>query len=152
MTGRESMQVSLILLFIAVGFGVHFVFNDGVQTESSTPPAQPSGAISKKLERARSLQQAAVRLNGRRFVAVKERKAQRARVTKARARASRALAAARNTSRRASSTPVSTRSAPSVPSAPARSTPAPAPARPSPSPKPASKGGGGGGGQFDDSG
>jgi hypothetical protein len=145
-TARETMQVSVILLFIAAGFAFHFAFNDGVETESSTPAAATAPTISKKLERARALQQAAVRLNQQRFVALKERKAQRARVARARARAARAFAAAGVSSRattRTSSTPRASAPAPQ----PARS----APVRSSPAPKRAPSGGGGGG-SFDDSG
>jgi hypothetical protein len=151
-TARDSMQVSVILLFIAAGFIFHFAFNDGVQTESSTPATASAPTISKKLERARALQQAAVRLNQQRFVALKERKAQRARVARARARAARAFAAA-GVSRSRSSALARTRSASPVSSAPpqpARS--APVRSSPSPSPKPAPSGGGGGKGSFDDSG
>src|SRR6185503_9669308 len=63
MTARESMQVYVILAFIAAGFAFHFAFNDGLQTESSSPAAAAAPTVSKKLERARELQQTAVRLN-----------------------------------------------------------------------------------------
>jgi hypothetical protein len=144
---RETTQVGVILAFIAAGFAFHFAFNDGLKTESSSPAAAASPTVSKKLEHARSLQQVAIRLNQQRFVALKERKAQRARVTRARARAARAFAAAKTPSpTRTSSAPRASTPAP----APARSAPAPA----SPAPKPAPSGGGGGskGGSFDDSG
>jgi hypothetical protein len=151
---RESIQVYVILAFIGAGFAFHFAFNDGLQTESSTPAAGAAPTISKKLERARSLQQTAIKLNQQRFVALKERKAQHARVTRARARAARAFAAAGVSS---STTRASTRS--STPSSSQRaSTPSPQPTRSAPattSPsKPATSGGGGGskGGSFDDSG
>jgi hypothetical protein len=148
MTLRETQQVCVILLFIAAGFAFHFAFNDGLQTESSTPAAVAAPTISKKLERARSLQQAAVRLNRHRFVALKERKAQQARVSQARARAARAFAAAGVPSSRATSAGATSRV--STPrSAPVRS----APAKTSPAPRPASGSGGGSkGGSFDDSG
>jgi hypothetical protein len=142
MTARESMQIYVILAFIAAGFAFHFAFNDGLQTESSNPAAASASTISKKLQRARELQQAAVRLNKHRFVALKERRAQRFRVAHARARAARAFAAA------------------GVPSSAARTTTrasSPQPARSGaantgPSPKPGATGGGSKGGSFDDSG
>jgi hypothetical protein len=150
MTARDSMQVSVILAFIAAGFAFHFAFNDGLQTESSSPAAAATPAVSKKLERARELQAAAIRLNKQRFVALKERRAHRARVAQARARAARALAAARRPSPSSSPT-TTTRSAPRV-SAPSPQPARSAPTRSSPSPKPAATGGGSNKGSFDDSG
>jgi hypothetical protein len=145
MTLRDSMQVSVILLFIGAGFAFHFAFNDGLQTESSTPAAAAAPTISKKLERARALQKAAVRLNNQRFVALKERTAQRTRVAHARARAARAFAAAGVPQSRAPARTVSS------PAPSRRTTTRSAPAKTSPSPKPATSGGGGKG-SFDDSG
>jgi hypothetical protein len=147
MTARESMQVSVILAFIAAGFAFHFAFNDGLKTESSSPAAASAPVISKKLERARVLQQAAIRLNQQRFVALKERKAQRSRVARARARAARAFAAAKS----ATPSPTSARTTPRT-STPAPTRSSPAPVTRSPAPKPAPSGGGSKGGSFDDSG
>jgi hypothetical protein len=147
MTARESMQVYVILAFVAAGFAFHFAFNDGLQTESSSPAAAAAPAITKKLQRARELQQAAFKLNQQRFESLKERKAQRVRVAAARAKAAKAFAAAGVPSSRAT-TRSTTRASTPAPQ-PARS----APRKTTPAPKPAATGGGGSkGGSFDDSG